>query len=458
MKDKSFVLQKMDSKNSYVYNSIFIMLISLFILYVPVVNSMQPLIKAPYSYYVNFLIIFVLWVFNFLNSKSANFTKEYLQSMGCLYVLGLYCAISSFWSEIQFETLWRTFIIFGPIFAMAYIVNVDRMIEKTLIASYKIQMLVGLFLATLMIFIKIFGLMMWFNDEYSLNYITLGPIRIEQAVYYSGATLRFSSITGNPNILSYILLISLATTLILFLRQSIKTFYFIISFLIQCYALFLTYSRTGILAFGIFSFLFFLLNNSRGMNRLRKNIWKLMRISLILSIFAGGIIALLLQGSNQRLSLDLAGRGKAWDLLADVISNHFFLGIGFNSSQEFLREMNVGVNHAHSLYLGITAEIGVIGLGLFLFFVCCTLGILIQQFQKYKNNLEYKNQWLMYSGNIAIIVAILFHQGTEFSLLRNNYLNFLWFFFIFTTIKLGSDLIKRENGGDPIAKNFSNRG
>ncbi|MCE0553288.1 hypothetical protein LQK80_01840 [Bacillus thuringiensis] len=54
MKDKSFVLQKMDSKNSYVYNSIFIMLISLFILYVPVVNSMQPLIKAPYSYYANF--------------------------------------------------------------------------------------------------------------------------------------------------------------------------------------------------------------------------------------------------------------------------------------------------------------------------------------------------------------------------------------------------------------------
>lgn len=96
MKDKSFVLQKMDSKNSYVYNSIFIMLISLFILYVPVVNSMQPLIKAPYSYYANFLIIFVLWLFNFLNSKNANFTKEYLQSMGCLYVLGLYCAISSF--------------------------------------------------------------------------------------------------------------------------------------------------------------------------------------------------------------------------------------------------------------------------------------------------------------------------------------------------------------------------
>ncbi|MEB9977462.1 capsular biosynthesis protein, partial [Bacillus cereus] len=124
MKDKSFVLQKMDSKNSYVYNSIFIMLISLFILYVPVVNSMQPLIKAPYSYYANFLIIFVLWLFNFLNSKNANFTKEYLQSMGCLYVLGLYCAISSFWSEIQFETLWRTFIIFGPIFAMAYVVNV----------------------------------------------------------------------------------------------------------------------------------------------------------------------------------------------------------------------------------------------------------------------------------------------------------------------------------------------
>ncbi|MDW3038838.1 MULTISPECIES: O-antigen ligase [Bacillus cereus group] len=458
MKRKELEIEGENDTKTYVYNSIFIILVSLFILYVPVINNMQSLVKAPYNYYANFLLIFILGAYKFYSYKKVTFTKEYLQSMGCLYVLALYCSVSSFWSDIQFETLWRALIIFGPIFTIAYIINIDQTIEKTLITSYRIQMLVGCFLSIVMIFIKTFGSTVWFNDEYSFNYINFVGVKIEQAIYYSGSTARFSSITGNPNILSYILLISLAVTLLLFLRQSIKVSFFIVVFLIQFYALILTYSRTGILAFGIFLFLLFWLNNSKGMNGLRRVIWKFMRISLIIAVFVGIIAALVLNGSNQRFSLDLAGRGKAWDLLIEVISNNFFFGIGFNSSQELLRGMNVGVNHAHSLYLGITAEIGIIGLGIFLFFICYTLWMLIQKFQKHKNNLKDKDQWLMYSGNIALVIAILIHQITEFSLLRNNYLNFLWFFFIFATLKLGSYLTDREKGRDSVAKGSSNRG
>ncbi|MBN42662.1 MAG: hypothetical protein CL573_04135 [Alphaproteobacteria bacterium] len=159
--------------------------------------------------------------------------------------------------------------------------------------------------------------------------------------------------------------------------------------------------------------------------------------SLFIVAVAGALLVILPVVDNIYSAMFLEGRNgeriTLWGNLIKLLFAKPAIGDGFGVSFESIilaNNMNVGF---HSIYLTVLAEIGIIGLVLFLAFcgipVFVLLRILVAGSCGRKcSNREYRGGVI--SCIFGFLVAILVHQLFELGILRFNSMNFFWVAFL----------------------------
>ncbi len=414
--------------------------ILLFLIYIPTNGENTHWIPRPAGYYVAMALPLLLLVL-LIPKRKINYYKDITVSMGFLAILFVYCALTSFWSSITFETLWRSCQTFIPILVLALLIMNVKDSKSFFIKILKVNVGISMFLSIISILVKILGNTYWLKNEITVNYLSVAGITINQYLYKFDTYFRHSSITGNPNLFGWILFLGVASMLILYFSKNVTKLPFIVVLLIHIYCLYLSYSRTCILVCFIFLTLFYFAKSDVPFLN-KKNITKNIAVG---SIFVA-IVAFfyLLNGSDTTISL--SGRNDIWSIILGHFASHPFNGIGFNSTQELLISSGVDENvisgGAHSFYVGFLAETGMIGMILFLLFTVFSLSLLIKQNRGYTISLTNKT---LINGATCLLISLLIHQSAEFLILRNNYFNYIWFILLFTTLKFKFDSYKKAH-------------
>lgn len=414
--------------------------ILLFFIYIPTNGEGASWIPKPLGYYVA-MSLPVLFILILILKKEVSYYKEMVSSLMILFVLFIYCSLTSFWSSDTFSTLWRSCQTFIPVLILGLLIMNVKDSKKFFIGLLKINVLVSMFLSVIAILVKTFGYTYWLKNEITVNTLSVAGFTINQYLYKFSTYYRYSSITGNPNLFGWILFLGMASLVILYFSKNIKKWRFTIILLIQFYCLSLSFSRTCILISFIFLTLFYLVK-VKGSFFGRKNITKNIAIG---SIFIA-VISLFFLFSSSDTTISLSGRNEIWGMLLNEFSSNPFGGMGFNTTQEIL--IDFGVNEeaisggAHSFYIGFLTETGMIGMLIFISFVIYTLSIIIKQRRGF--SIVYNNK-VISIGAVCLLVSLLIHQSSEFLLLRNNYFNYIWFIMLFTTLKFHFDNNKKAH-------------
>lgn len=247
---------------------------------------------------------------------------------------------------------------------------------------------------------------------------------------------------GNPNLFASFLVSVLPLALIKIYQTEEKFFYFA-SFLIFLLSLFLTQSRAGI-GGGIFSLiLFFSLGFYKeiiGDKKKLKSLYQILSIAIILGlIFHKKLFS--------SFVLSLKDRIFIWKGAMRLIKERFLFGWGVGNfpiyfprySPPQLRQIypDQFVNNAHNEFLTLTAELGVVGLILFLW-------ILGKVFLIVKKNLNSKDSFvsLVSLGTFCSLVGVLLINFFDVSL---RFLFTAIFFWLMLGVLGGLDTINKEN-------------
>lgn len=247
---------------------------------------------------------------------------------------------------------------------------------------------------------------------YGLYQFTTGNVEMEKK-WVDEATnpdlqVRIYSVFGNPNIFAeyLIMIIPISVGLFWFSKTIQKKAVFLITTLILVLALVLTMSRGGWVGFAFGIFLFILLIEKR---------------LLLLAIPLGvGSLFLLPQSILNRVMsiINLSDssndyRIRLWSITLQVIRDNWLVGVGFGhlpfkaAFETYIRTMPT--YHAHNTFLETTAEMGIVGLIVFLslLFVIFKYGvkILVKGKDKYIR--------VMSTGILAGLASVLVHGLIE---------------------------------------------
>lgn len=184
---------------------------------------------------------------------------------------------------------------------------------------------------------------------------------------------RVYSVFGNPNIFAEFLVMIIPLSVGIFWqtkRDGVKLFYLGL-FLIQVLALFMTMSRGGWVGLGVAALVFVLLVKKR---------------LALLAIPLGGLGLAILPPTviNRALSIfnfadsSTSYRFKMWEITGQMIADRPIFGVGLGHQpfkytfETYIRTMPVF--HSHNTYLQVLAEMGILGLVLFILLLLAILG------------------------------------------------------------------------------------
>lgn len=298
-----------------------------------------------YLYYSNLFVFFSFILFKF---KTIRLFEYKINNTLYIYLIFIiFCMFSLFWS-ISFEIgALRVTTLLLVFLNMIVIYNILSILD-----SYN-SIFIGLFIGTFINFLIVIGV---FHN--SLD-------------YYQG--WRFVGTTGNANIISTYMVISiLASIIYLSTNIKMKLFYYFQYFNISIsfYIVIMTGSKKGIIL-AILFILFYLLGQLTNPKKQLKMILQITIISIIIFYFFVSYIDLTemneMIGKTTKRFLDFAnGEGQSTKTRIELalfafenFSNNPLLGTGIGS---FLYKYNT---YAHNNYLELLSEVGIIGFSLY---------------------------------------------------------------------------------------------
>ena len=219
---------------------------------------------------------------------------------------------------------------------------------------------------------------------------------------------RIYSVFGNPNIFAEYLIMTIPISVALFWNSKKlgKKLLYLLTSLILMLALVLTLSRGGWVGFAFGMFIFILLIE-------KKLLLSIIPIALI------GIYFLPQSILNRILTIGNLGdssnnyRIRLWKITLDIIRDNWLVGVGFGyipfktTFEGYIRTMPA--YHSHNTYLQTTAELGILGLIIFLSFIFILYKYSIKSLIKS----EDKYIKTMAGGVLAGISALLAHGAVE---------------------------------------------
>nr|MBU1328635.1 O-antigen ligase family protein [Candidatus Omnitrophota bacterium] len=168
------------------------------------------------------------------------------------------------------------------------------------------------------------------------------------------------------------LLIPIPIGMILFEKETYKKVLYVCSVLILSIAFLLSMSRGGWFALSISMVFMAIVMFRKGRARFIIFISTLIFITLMIFAFKAIDTSVLLRRISSYKELDFAGRLEIWKGTFGIIKDNLILGTGpgsfiYNFPRYRPAGLNMFVNYAHSDYLQIASEIGILASGIFIF-------------------------------------------------------------------------------------------
>ena len=132
------------------------------------------------------------------------------------------------------------------------------------------------------------------------------------------------------------------------------------------------------------------------------------------------------------------GRTDIWKMVLDVASRNPILGVGYGGFWGLKDEMihsTVGVREAHSGYLDVYLEVGLVG-------VVLLMAFLFTFYRKALRELNYARDWALFG--ISFFLMNLFQNYTESSFLRTS--SFYWNIMVFLAIAFSTPNLRINRG------------
>ncbi|QQY80034.1 O-antigen ligase [Keratinibaculum paraultunense] len=219
---------------------------------------------------------------------------------------------------------------------------------------------------------------------------------------------RVYSVFGNPNVLAeyLIMIIPISLSLFWYSKKIHKKGIFLITSLILTIVLVLTLSRGGWIGFAFGIFMFVLLVE-------KKLLLGIIPIALLgLYFLPQNIINRILTIGSLKDSSN-AYRIRLWKITLEIIRDNWLIGVGFGyipfkaTFETYIRTMPA--YHSHNTYLQTMAEMGVLGLIVFIIFIFVLYKYAIKRLMK----TEDKYIKTMAGGVLAGLSALLAHGAVE---------------------------------------------
>lgn len=224
----------------------------------------------------------------------------------------------------------------------------------------------------------------------------------------SGEAMRFRafSIVQSPNVLGGYMAFLIPISMSLFFaekKKSHKYIWAVVSFvLLAC--LFATLSRGAWIAFALAMVVFATLIKRR---------------LLIFVLIAGLLVVLFVPTVGDRITYMFSetymeksasdGRVARWTGALDQAINEPFFGKGLGQYGGAVAQRNFGISYVDNYYAKTVAELGFVGLTLFVWLL---LSILYQAYRRFTDVKDNRTRWLM-RGVFAGISAVILHNGVE---------------------------------------------
>ena len=403
-----------------------------------------------------FLVIIglMLWGFKILEKEELKFVPSILNLP--IFSFMAICILSIIWSNSLFVTLQELpLFLAGPLLYFIVINNIDN--EQQISHILNISLIIGgLF--------GIYGILQYKGIDFSFWIRNLGRNKV-------------FGLFGNVNYFAeyLIVLLPLAISLFFVCRNKVYKILLLGGILAIGGSLVLTFTRGSYLAIGVSSlFMFFLYLVNQGKNFIKEHkkifIFILALIILITFLFTlpnplnkSGTVISNIKGriSITQLIKDysLRRRFATWKFTTLIIKDYPILGSGlgtfkYNSLNYQARFFDQGENRslypygiadkAHNEYLQLGAEIGVLGLGIFLWIVITYFNYGIKHLKRIKD--KYKQGIII--GLMGGIIAVLVDAIFGFPLHLSATLVLFWL-----TIGLTITIIKIEVNAENINLN-----
>ena len=370
------------------------------------------------------------------------------------------CALSLIWSDTFFASLKELpHFLAGPLLYFVIVNNIrdEKQINRIISAVLVVGTVLG-----------IYGIFQYNNIDFSFW------------VPISGRAKVFGLFGNVGYFAGYLILpLSLAIPLFLVARSRTRKILLLLGILVTGTALIVTFTRSSYLALGVsllFMFLLFLL--SRGKNFLQEN-RKLFMILLIIIIIAAALFIFptplnkpgtAISQIKERISTPQitndfsSGRRIAiWKFTGMMIKDHPILGSGigtykYNTFRYQAKFFEQGDNRsiypygfadkAHNEYLQLWAELGTIGLAIFLWLIIAYFIYGIRYLKREKNEQKQGIMIGLMGGVVAFLVDCFFW----FPLHLSSNLSLFWLF-IGLTMVIG---IEKNTGSGSVSKSKRN--
>ncbi|NMF82942.1 O-antigen ligase family protein [Nodosilinea sp. P-1105] len=233
--------------------------------------------------------------------------------------------------------------------------------------------------------------------------------------------------------------------------RTITNIFSLTGFFLWMLLLFITDSKTGLL---VFFFVLFIYTAAKVM--------RFRGYGFVLSVILGmltitSLTLILFSNADEKIGflgrdLTLTGRTNIWNATISMISQRPLLGYGrdafWNLNTSIPYQIGLSLDsratymppHSHNGFIDLTAELGLIGLLIFLFILIQSFFIAVQTVQS-SNNTEYL--WL-----VSYITFFILYNLTESSILKHNSL--LWVTFVM--VACSCQFVKRKKYLERCAK------
>ena len=394
-----------------------------------------------FAYETLIIIGLMFWVLKMMNREEIKFTSTPLNLPVISFIA--ICTLSLIWSDTFFTSLKELpLFLAGPLLYFIIVNNIRG--EKQINRIISIVIIVGVVLG-------VYGIFQHNNIDFYFGIYRI----VGQRVYgLSGNTGHFAG---------YIILpLSLAISLFLVSKNRNRKILLLIGILTMGTTLILTFGRSSYLALGIsFLSMFFLFLLARGKNLIKENkkifIFLLIVIILAVSLFViptslikpgptisriKGIFAIALLKNT----LTSGARIAIWKVTGTMIKDRPILGSGigtfkYNDLRYKAKFFEQGDNRSiypyygfadmtHNEYLQLWAELGAIGLALFLWIIIAYFSHGIRYLRREKDG---QKQGIMI-GLMGAVIAFLMNSFFWFPLHLPSSVSLLWLFIGLATV------------------------
>ncbi|MBU2562835.1 MAG: O-antigen ligase family protein, partial [Actinobacteria bacterium] len=412
----------------------------------------------------NILVIvgLMLWKLKMVNKEEVKITRTPL-NLPVLAFMTI-CALSLLWSNSPMVSLLELpLFLAGPIlyFIVANNVHEEHQINRLLTTLLIISSLLG-----------IYGIFQYNGIDFSFWKANVGRNQV-------------FGLFGNVNYFAEYMIIPLPLAISLFFAARNKTskILLLVGILAMGGSLLLTFTRGSYLAIGISSiFIFFLYLTSRGKGFIKEHkkifIFILALIILVTFLFVlpnplnePGTVISKIKGrisiSQFTSGSSLKRREAIWGFTALMIKDHPILGSGlgtfkYNSLNYQAKFFDQGENRSlypygiadkvHNEYLQLGAEIGILGLGIFLWLIISYFRYGLRILKKLKD--KYKQGIII--GLMGGIVAVLIDAIFGFPLHLPATLVLFWLFIALTMV-VATNNLKSEAKSVSVSKTDSSK-